>query len=362
MGKKILAINPGSTSTKISIYDDQDEIFTETIRHKPEELAPFTKIADQFDFRKDLVASLLKKNGVDPASLDAVVGRGGQIFPVVAGGYRVNNLMKQRILNGDFIEHASNLGALIADAIASPLGIPAFIYDSVASDEIYGIARITGLPEIMRRPYSHVLNSRAMARKYAQRIGKRYEECNFLVAHIGGGVSINVHEKGRIVDSIESDGGPFSIERSGSIPLSYIVDIAYSGKYSRHELTKKLSANGGVKAHLDTNDMQEVERRIRAGDKHAKLIYEALAYQIAKGIGEMAPVLKGVYDAIIVTGGAAHSKILTDWITERISFISRVAILPGENEMEALTLGALRILNGEEQAREYFDHEEFMEC
>jgi len=353
MGKLILAVNPGSTSTKIAVYEDENEIFTETIRHKPEDLAPFAKITDQGEFRKKLTLETINKHGVDAARLDAVVGRGGQIFPIKAGGYRVNDLMKQRLLSGAFIEHASNLGALIADAIASPLGIPAFIYDSVASDEIYDIARVTGLPEIVRRPYSHVLNTRAMARKYAASLGRRYEDCSFLAAHLGGGISVNVHEKGRIVDSIESDGGPFSIERSGSVPLSYIVDMAFSGKYTRDEFIKKLNGQGGVKAHLGTNDMIEVEARIKAGDKQAELVYRALAYQVAKGIGEMSPVLAGKYDAIIITGGAAHSRLLTAWIQERVSFIAPVVVMPGENEMEALSLGALRILRGEEEAQEY---------
>jgi butyrate kinase len=353
MGAMVLAVNPGSTSTKISVYEDEDEIFTETIRHKPEDLAPFAKITDQGEFRKKLTLETVKKHGFDAARLAAVVGRGGQIFPIKAGGYRVNDLMKERILSGTFIEHASNLGALIADAIAAPLGIPAFIYDSVASDEIYDIARITGLPEIMRRPYSHVLNTRAMARKYAASIGQRYEDCNFLAAHLGSGISVNVHEKGRIVDSIESDGGPFSIERSGSVPLSYIVDIAFSGKYTWDEFTKRLNSQGGVKAHLGTNDMIEVEARIKAGDSQAELVYRALAYQAAKGIGEMSPVLAGKYDAIIITGGAAHSQMLTGWIRERVAFIAPVVVMPGENEMEALSLGALRILRGEEEAQEY---------
>jgi butyrate kinase len=261
--------------------------------------------------------------------------------------------MKEKILYKDIISHASNLGALIADNIAAPLGIPALIYDSVAADEMYDIAHITGVSDIIRQPYSHVLNTKAMARKYAKTIGKHYEDMNFLVAHIGGGVSVNAHEKGRIVDSIEDDGGPFSIERSGSIPLSYIIDMAYSNKYSKKELVGKLRGMGGLKSHLGTHDCREVERRIMDGDDHAATVYKALAYQIAKGIGEMAPVLKGNIDAIILTGGVAYSEMLTGWIKEYIKFIAPVHILPGENEMEALAFGALRILNNEESLKEY---------
>jgi butyrate kinase len=337
----------------VSLYEDKQEVWTDTINHTNDDLKGYESVHDEFGFRKDLVVSLLKTKGVDPARLDAVVGRGGLFPPVESGGYTGNEAMKEKILHGGINEHASNLGALIADAITAPLGIPALIYDSVASDEMIDVARITGMPEIVRQPYSHVLNTKAMARKCAQSMGKSYADMDFLVVHIGGGVSVSVHQKGRIIDCIEDDGGPFSIERAGVIPLTYIVNMAYSGQYTKRELMKKIKGMGGVQAHLGTHDMREVERRIADGDKHALRIYEALAYQIAKGVGELSIVLNGKFDAIILTGGAAHSKMLTGWITERVKFIAPVHVLPGENEMEALSLGALRIVNGEEKAKVY---------
>jgi butyrate kinase len=353
---KIMVINPGSTSTKIALFEDDKEVYSRGIEHDESELSCFEDINDQLEFRTNAVLNSLSGAGIILNSLDAVVSRGGMITPICPGGYLIDEDLKNTILRGNIMPHASNLGALIADAIATPLGIPAYIYDAVASDEMNDIARITGMPEIVRQPYSHVLNTRAMARKYAESIEKKYEEINVIVSHIGGGVSVNVHEKGRIVDSIEDDGGPFSIERAGVIPLSYIVDMAYSGKYSKAELSKKLRGMGGVKAHLGTHNLKEVERRIADGDLYARVIYEALAYQIAKGIGELAPVLNGEYDAVIITGGAARSKMLTDWIIERVSFIAPVIVLPGENEMEALALGCLRILRGEETAQIYRQH------
>lgn len=362
MNYKILAINPGSTSTKIAVYEDDVEKYWETINHTDNELAQFESIADQFEFRKKVILSKLKENGFQITGFDAVVGRGGLLPPIHAGGYTVNEKMKDRIINGPILPHASNLGALIADSIAAPLGIPAWIYDSVASDELKDIARITGVPEIMRQSFTHVLNTKAMARKVAAKYGKKYEDMNFLVVHLGGGISVNAHEKGCIVDVITDDGGPFSPERAGSIPLSYVVDMCYSGEYDKKTLSRKLRGLGGLKAHLGTHDCLEVERMISNGDQKAKAVYEAMAYQICKGIGEMAPVLSGDIDAIILTGGAAYSRMLTALITERVKFIAPIEIMPGENEMESLALGALRILKGEEMAREYTEEKLYSNC
>jgi butyrate kinase len=350
---KILAINPGSTSTKFAIYENETEIFTETINHTDEDLAPFPLITDQLEFRLECILSRLKQLRLGISDLSAVVGRGGMLPPLHAGGYYVNDKMKEILVGGTLLPHASNLGALIADAIAAPLNIPAFIYDSVAADELKDIARITGLPEISRRSFTHVLNTKAMARKVAEKHGKKYEEMNFLVAHLGGGISINAHEKGRIVDVITDDGGPFSPQRAGSIPLTYIVDMCYSGKYDKKTISKRLRGSGGLKAHLGTSDCRIIEKMIEKGDEKAKAVYEAMAYQISKGIGELAPALWGKVDAIIITGGIANSKMLIPWIIERVKFIAPIEIMPGENEMESLSLGALRILRGEEEAREY---------
>ena len=349
----ILVINPGSTSTKVAVFEDESEIFSKTIEHSDSELEKFNQIFDQFDYRKTAVTEALKEAHIPQEDLDAVVGRGGMIAPIKPGGYIVDESLKDKILHGKILSHASNLGALIADAIAKPLGIPAYIYDAVASDELKEVAKITGIPEIIRQPYSHVLNTRAMAREYAASIGKKYEDVNVMVCHIGGGVSINVHEKGRIVDSIGDDDGPFSTERAGAFPLFYVIEMAYSGQYTKDELSKKIRGKGGVKAHLGTSDLREVERRIKDGDEHAALIYEALVYQVSKGIGELAPVLAGDYDAIILTGGAAHSEMLTSKIEKKVSFIAPVLVFPGEKEMKALALGTLRILRGEEAAKIY---------
>ncbi len=353
MAYKILVINPGSTSTKIAIFEDQKELFQENIVHSDEERKPFQHVAEEFDMRKETILKVLKAHGLDLSELSAVVGRGGQLTGIHAGGYLVTEDMKKRLVAPGTIEHASNLGAFIASAIANPLGIPAYIYDAVGSDEMAPIAKITGFPEILRASFCHVLNSKAIARKVAQNLGKTYEESNFIVVHMGGGSSISAHSHGRIIDVISADDGPFSSERSGSAPLNNIVDMCYSGKYTYYEMKKKVAGKGGLKALLGTSDCIEVEKRIANGDQRAKEVYEAHAYQLAKGIGELSPVFKGNLDAIILTGGVAHSKMLTGMITSYVSFLAPVIVMPGENEMGALALGALRILNGKETAEPY---------
>lgn len=353
MGYKILAVNPGSTSTKVAVYEDENQMFTETVVHSDEELRKFDRVTDEFDMRKANILLALEKHGVKLEELAAVVGRGGQLGNIHAGGYFVTEDMKKELTDQATIEHASNLGALIAEAIAAPLGIPAYIYDAVGADELPGIARITGIPEVVRQSFCHVLNSKAMARKAAKNMGKTYQTANFLVAHLGGGISVSAHEKGRIIDVITADGGPFSPERSGSVPLNYIVDMCYSGTYSKKEIKKKIAGMGGLKAYLGTSNCIEIEKMIENGDARARQLYEAQAYQIAKGIGELAPVLKGNIDAVIITGGVAYSKMLTGWITDAVKFIAPVIILPGENELESLAAGALRILKGEEEAEAF---------
>ncbi|MDD3169323.1 MAG: butyrate kinase [Eubacteriales bacterium] len=355
MSYKILAINPGSTSTKIAVYEDEKEVFCETIDHTDQDLNNYEHVSDQYEFRKEVVLSRLAENKISTEQINAVVGRGGMLPPVKAGGYLVNQAMKDRIINGPIISHASNLGELIADAIAQPLGIPAYIYDSVSSDELYEIARVTGIPEVSRQSFCHVLNAKAMCRKVAGINRKTYEELNFIVAHLGGGISVSIHEKGRIVDVITDDAGPFSPERAGSIPLLYIVDMCYSGQYDKRSMLKKLRGYGGMKAHLGTHDCRTIEKMIEEGNEKAKLIYEAQAYQIAKGIGELAPVLSGKIDYILLTGGVAYSKMLMDMISERVSFIAPIVIMPGENEMESLALGAYRILSRKEEYSTYIE-------
>lgn len=348
MSYKILSINPGSTSTKIAVYEDETPLFVKSIEHSAEELGSFDNLFDQLNMRTICVRQAVEENGIKLSELAVVVGRGGQIVPLRAGGYLVDQTMIDQLKSPETKPHESNLGAPIAYGIAQPLGIPAYIYDAVAADELIDVARITGIPEITRESFCHVLNAKATARKVAARLGGTYSEMNFLVAHIGGGISISAHEKGRIIDVITADAGPFSPERSGSVPLNYIVEMCYHGNYTEKELMTKLKKNSGIKGHLGTNDCREVERRIAAGDKKAEAIYEAEAYQIAKGIGEMAPTLCGRIDAVIITGGMAYSDYITKEVTRRVGYLGKVIVSPGENEMEALTLGALRILKGEE--------------
>lgn len=353
MNPYILAINPGSTSTKIALYCGEEEVFCTNIRHSDEALAVFQDVEDQYDLRKQLILDTLEQEGYSLSLLSAVVGRGG-LFPYMkTGGYRVNSAMKRMVYTEGVFAHASNIGCIIADAIAVPLGIPSYVYDCVSSDEMTDVARVTGIPEIVRTSLCHVLNSRAMSRKVAEDMGRKYEEMNFIVAHLGGGISVSAHQKGRIVDSIADDQGSFSPERSGSLPASQILELCYSGRYTKREAQKIIRGNGGLKRHLGTSDCVEVEARIQEGDEYAALVYEAQAYQISKAIGMLCPALCFDIDAIILTGGLAHSKMLTSRIQHYLGEVRNVVIAPGENEMEALSLGALRILRGEEEAREY---------
>ncbi len=349
----IIVVNPGSTSTKVALYENNSQLFQETIDHKMEEIDAFATIPDQLDMRCELVEKLLEKHGVEKEKLSAVVGRGGLLPNVSAGGYLVGEDMIIAFKEGLASPHASNLGALIADRLARPLNIPAYIYDCVTSDEFEEIAKITGMPDYRRESMCHVLNQKAVARIIAEKYGKCYEELRAIVAHLGGGISIGVHKGGRIIDCVRDDAGPFSPERSGSIPLLAVIEMCYTGEYNRREMVKRVRGLGGIKAYLGTTDMREVEKMIAAGDELAKKIYEAEAYQICKGIGQMVSVLNCDMDCIILTGGMAYSEMMNGMITERISRLAKIEIVPGEDEMNALALGASRILSGKEQAKEY---------
>lgn len=346
----ILSINPGSTSTKIALYRDEQELFVTVIEHTPEELAPYPQIADQYEFRRELVVRTLQDQGYSLKDLSAVVGRGGILPPVKSGAYQVNQTMVDLLRYRPVVPHASNLGAIIAFAIAEESGIPAYIYDSVATDELTDIARFTGMPEIPRISTFHALNSRAVAHEVAQDMGKSYDTIHAIVAHLGGGISLSAHQLGRVVDIISDDEGPFSPERAGRLPTNKLVHLCYSGQYTKGELLKKTRGKGGLAAYLGVTDLREVERMIDQGDEQAELLYQAMAYQVAKGIGELATVLAGRVDVIILTGGIAGSKRFTELIRQRVSFIAPVSIVPGEREMQALSLGALRVLRGSEQA------------
>jgi butyrate kinase len=348
---KILAINPGSTSTKIALYDNEKEIFQQNLGHTSEDLAPFKEIADQYQMRKETIAKVLEEQGVKLKELKAVVGRGGILPPVKSGAYRVNEAMVDRLLNRPLAEHASNLGGLIAFEMAESLGIPAYIYDSVAVDELEDIARISGIADIPRKSLSHALNKRAAAIQAAKNAGSDYHDMNLIVAHLGGGITVSVHQKGRMVDIVSDDEGPFSPERAGRVPCYELVKQCY--KNDMDTMVKKIRGKGGLTSYLNTNSAIEVEKRIEKGDEQAKLVYEAMAYQIAKAIGELATVVEGKVDRIVITGGIAYSEMMTGWIKKRVEFIAPVEIIPGENELRSLAMGALRVLKGEEEAIEY---------
>lgn len=355
MSYRILVINPGATSTKVALYEDETPIFVEIIRHSGEELNRFETYLDQHSFRREVILKLLAKKGVKPEKLDVVVGRGGPFKPLVSGTYRVNEPMLDDISKGRVqAEHISNIGAVLADEIARPYGLPALVVDPVSVDEFDPVARISGLPELKRKCLSHALNLKMVAKKYSRSVGKPYEELNLIVVHLGGGISVTAHQRGRMVDvNNANDAGPFSPQRTGSLPVTGLAKLCYEGGYTLPEMISKLIKKGGLLAYLGTDNLEEITQRIDNGDSRAKLCLEAMAYQIAKEIGAMATVLKGMVDAVIITGGMAHSQLLLDWIKERITFISEVVVYPGEDEMEALALGALRVLRGEEEAKEY---------
>lgn len=351
----ILAINPGSTSTKIAVFDGRNPVFTENIPHPASDLASFCHIAEQYSLRRDAVISCLTAHQIDVTSLVAVVGRGGMLRPVPAGTFRINAKMLEELCTPGPREHVSNLGAIIAHDIASQAGIPAFIVDPVSVDEFEPLARISGLPEIERRSLSHALNLKAAARLAAADLGRPYTSLNLIVVHMGGGISVSPHRRGRMIDVNQAlDGtGPFSPERAGGLPVGDVVRLCYSGRHTYDELFRRIAGRGGLVAHLGTNDAVVVEKRIVAGDEHARLIYEAMAYQIAKEIGAMATVLSGQVDAIVLTGGLAHSEMLCGWIRERAGWIAPVMIYPGQDEMRAMVEGVLRVLEGHEQTLEY---------
>jgi butyrate kinase len=352
---RVLAINPGSTSTKIAVFDNEQPVFEQVIRYSNEELAPFETVIDQYEFRKEGILQLLNQNGIDIASLDAVVGRGGLLKPIEGGTYAVNDAMIKDIRLAERGEHASDLGGVIAKEIADRLDIPAYIVDPVVVDELADIARISGLPGYDRVSIFHALNQKAVARRVSKELGKPYDQANLIIAHLGGGISVGAHQGGRVIDvnnALNGD-GPFSPERAGGMPVTQIIDLCFSGKYTSNEVRKMLVGRGGLVAYLGTNDGREVCKRIDAGDVKAKLVYEAMAYQVAKEIGAAAAVLYGKVDVIVLTGGLAYDKTLVQWITDRVKFIAGVKVVPGEDEMIALTEGALRVLRGEETAKEY---------
>ena len=350
---KIFVINPGSTSTKVALYEDNEQVWGRTIRHSMEELAPFSKVIDQLDYRLDLILAVMAEEGLKADDLDAVMGRGGMIPQLKMGGYLADDALCKKLASDEIRAHAANLGGLLARKIAAQADIPAYIYDAVTACDFPPVASITGIPDVVRNGYCHVLNTHAMGLKYAERLGRPYDELDLCIAHLGGGVSVSAHVHGRITDSSSEDDGAFAPERSGSVPLMQVIDLCYSGKYSKDEMKDKVRGKGGLYALLGTKDIQEIEHRIEEGDEWAELVFQAQALQIAKGIGVITAAMKGHIDAIILTGGMAYSKLLTDMIIDHVRFMAPVVLMPGENEMEALAEGCVRILNGTEKAHHY---------
>jgi butyrate kinase len=352
---RLLIINPGSTSTKIAVYEDEREILSSNISHSAGELAPYAKIVDQKGFRKDIILRTLETQSVDPGSLTAVIGRGGLLVPIPSGVYRVNDRMLEDLTRGVQGEHASNLGGLIADEIARPLGLPAFIVDPVVVDELDDWARLSGVPEIRRRSIFHALNHKYSARLAAQKLGRSYEAVNLIVCHLGGGISIGAHKHGRVVDvnNALNGEGPIAPERAGTVPAGDLVALAFSGRHKEPDLKKMLTGRGGMVAHLKTNDMRETLKYIGEGDQAAELVFTAMVLTVAKQIGSCAAVLQGRVDGIVLTGGLALSAEFIDRIREHVQFLGPVFVFPGENEMVALASAGLRVMRGEETARTY---------
>lgn len=354
--ENLLVINPGSTSTKVAVFRNGENIVQKNLSHSADEVAKYEKITDQFEYRQDMILDWLKEEKIEVESLAAVVGRGGLLKPMPGGTYKVTDAMIEDLKIGVQGEHASNLGGIIAKGIADQQGIPSFIVDPVAVDEFPDIARVSGLPELPRKSLVHALNIKAVGRRAARDMGKDLTDVNFVVAHLGGGISISPVEKGRILDvNNANEGGPFSPERAGGLPVGDVIKLCYSGKYTQADMKKMTVGKAGLVGYLGTNDARDVIKMIENGDKKAELIFDAMAYQIAKEIGAMATVIQGKVDAIVLTGGIAYSNLLCEKISKRVQFIAPVKVYAGEDEMLALAEGAQRILAGEEQAKIYED-------
>lgn len=350
----VLVINPGSTSTKVAVFRDETLVIQENLTHSTESLSQFEKITDQFDFRTEMIFNWYLGQGFDKQALKAVIGRGGLLKPMPSGIYKVTEAMKEDLRIGVQGQHASNLGGLIADRIASEINVTAYIADPVAVDEFEEVARISGIPEIQRKSLVHALNIRAIAHRFASERETTIEKLNLIVAHLGGGISVAPMRKGKIVDvNNANEMGPFSPERAGGLPVGDIVKMCFSGNFTEKEMRSKINGQGGLVAYLGTNDAREAYKSIQNGDHKAKLIFDAMGYQIAKEIGAMATVLSGQVDTILLTGGVAYSEYLTQQIADQVRFIAPVVVMPGEDEMTALNDSVLRVLNQLEQVKIY---------
>ena len=351
---RILAINPGSTSTKIGVYEDENPIFVETVAHSYEDLKDFKTINDQKDYRLNIIKQILKNHNID--KLDAIVARGGLIKPLKAGGtYEINDAMLHDLQIAIGGAHSSNLGGLIARSIADEMNIKAYTVDPTVVDELEDKARYSGCKELPRLSKYHVLNQKAIARKYAQDRGLKYENVNVVVCHMGGGVSVGAHRKGKCIDVNNTlDGeGPFTPERAGTLPTGDLIKLCYSGKYSFEEMYSKAVGNGGMVGYVGSNNFKEITERAKQGDEDCKKVIEAFTYDVSKFIGAMAIALENKIDAIILTGGIAYAPEAVEPITNYVKHLAPVVVYPGENELLSLTQGTLRVLRKDEEVKQY---------
>lgn len=356
MPKEILVINPGSTSTKIGWYSDLEERWSETVSHSPSEIGSFPTVASQYHFRMDTIERVLKDKGFSPDGLDGVVGRGGIIDPIPGGTYEVDQVLLERLKSGRPWEHASNLGGILAYAIGSKRAIPAMIVDPVSVDELWDVARLTGIPELAKISLNHALNVKATVRRCSRELGLDWTKENFIVVHLGGGLTICAHHEGRIVDfNSGNDFGPFSPERAGGLPADQLVKLCFNGGLTISQMKKKLTGQGGVMAYLGTKDMKEVSKKASEGDGKAILVRKAMAYGVSCSIGSMASALSGKVRGIIFTGGISNDSLFVSSIQQKVQWIAPAFVYPGEGEMKALAEGALRVLTGEEKAKSYGD-------
>ena len=355
MAIRSLIINPGSTSTKIGVFDDETLVLDKTLRHSTEEITSFPSIVAQKDFRMNIILDALKENGIELTSFDVIVGRGGLLKPIAGGTYAVTDELEKDLEHGVQGEHASNLGGLLAREIGDRIGVPSYIVDPVVVDELIPVARYSGVPELPRVSIFHALNQKAVARRFAKEQGKSYDELNLIVVHMGGGCSVGAHRKGQVIDVFNAlDGdGAFSPERAGGVPSGALIKLCFESGLSEKEVYRKVVGYGGFNAYLNTNDARDVDRMIEEGDSHAKEVLDAFIFQISKNIGAESAVLKGDVDQIILTGGIAYDKYVTSALKEAVSYIAPVTVYPGEDELLALAQGALRVMNGEEEAKVY---------
>lgn len=355
MAYRILIINPGSTSTKIGVYEDETQLFEETLRHPTEEIAKYASIIDQKDFRKEVILKVLEENNFDIHTLNVVVGRGGLLKPIPGGTYAVTEALLKDLRAGVQGQHASNLGGILAKEIGDEAGVPSYIVDPVVVDELEPVARYSGMPELPRRSIFHALNQKAVAKRYAKETGRSYDELRLIVIHMGGGVSVGAHRDGRVVDvnNILDGEGAFSPERAGTVPVGDLIKLCFSGRFTEKEIYKKICGNGGFNGYIGTNDMRDLMKMKAEGRKDAADLIDAFHYQIAKDAGAMAAVLDGQVDQIICTGGIAYNAETIEALKRKLGFIADFTVYPGEDELLALAQGALRVMTGEEEAKVY---------